>query len=103
MTVLWWPRTEVTYQSTAPSSVVYEDRFPHVLGLVHEHTLSGRHSYRLVIGRDSGFSYGHWVEVEPYVAAKGVDTTTWTQQEVRIRFRTGHELVVPARFFLYGR
>ncbi|MFB9558250.1 hypothetical protein [Streptomyces roseoviridis] len=103
MAALWWPRTEVTYRSTQPSSVVYEDGFPHVLSLVHEHTLSGRHRYRLVIGRDASASYGHWVEVEPYVAAQGVDSTTWTGQAVRIRFRTGHELAVPARFFLYGR
>ncbi|MEU9303918.1 hypothetical protein [Streptomyces sp. NPDC048269] len=103
MTVLWWPRTEVTYRSSAPSAVVYEDQWPHSLGLVHEHTLSGRHSYRMVIGRDSSVSYGHWVEIDPYLGAKGIESTTWTESGVRVRFPTGHEVFVPARFFQYGR
>ncbi|MFJ3922222.1 hypothetical protein [Streptomyces sp. NPDC090022] len=103
LTVAWWPRTEVTYRSSAPAAVVYDDRFPHSLALVHEYTLSGRHSYRMVIGRGSHPSYGHWVDVDSVLGAEGIESTTWTESGVRVRFPTGHEVFVPARFFLYGR
>ncbi|MEJ8638612.1 MULTISPECIES: hypothetical protein [Streptomyces] len=103
LTVLWWPRSDVTYRSSAPSSVTYEDDSAHHLGLVHEHTLSGRHSYQLVIGRDPGLSYGHRVGVDTDLGADGIESTTWTTSGVRVRFPTGHEVFVPAKFFLYGR
>ncbi|MEU9862505.1 hypothetical protein AB0D99_16700 [Streptomyces sp. NPDC047971] len=103
MTVLWWPRTEVTYRSTAPASVVYADDSPHYLELVHRHTLSGEHRYHLVIGRYTGAAYGHWLDVDTAVAVEGIESTTWTESDVRVRFSTGHEVVVPARFFLFGR
>ncbi|MFG2873795.1 hypothetical protein ACGFYU_02025 [Streptomyces sp. NPDC048337] len=103
LTVLWWPQREVTYRSSAPSSVAYDDKSPHSLGLVHEHTMSGRHSYRMVIGRDAGVSYGHWLDIDPTLGAKGIESTTWTETGVRVRFPTGHEIFVPARSFLYGR
>ena len=103
LTVLWWPRTEVTYSNTAPAAVKYEDEAPHHLGLVHEHTLSGRHSYKMIIGRYTGASYGHWLDIDPVVGAKGIESTTWTESGVRVRFPTGHEIFVPARFFLHGR
>ncbi|MFD3807248.1 hypothetical protein ACFWSF_15815 [Streptomyces sp. NPDC058611] len=103
MTVLWWPRTEVTYRSSAPPSLVYDDRSPHFLGLVHEHSLSGRDSYRMVIGRDSGLSYGHHLDIDAALGSEGIESTTWTESGVRVRFPTGHEVFVPARSFLYGR
>ncbi|MFD9030895.1 hypothetical protein ACFVZW_07040 [Streptomyces sp. NPDC059567] len=103
MTVLWWPRTEVTYRSSAPSSVVYDDQSPHFLGLVHRYTLSGEHSYRMVISRSPGEAYGHWLDVDAALATKGIESTTWTESGVRVRFLTGHEVFVPARFFLFGR
>ncbi|MFF5446414.1 hypothetical protein [Streptomyces sp. NPDC012888] len=103
LTVLWWPRTEVAYRGTAPSSVAYEDGSPHFLGLVHIHTLSGRHSYRLVVGRDPGLAYGHWLDVDAAPASAGVESATWTESGVRVRFATGHEVFVPARSFLHGR
>ncbi|TXS51938.1 hypothetical protein EAO77_22395 [Streptomyces sp. t39] len=103
MTVMWWPRHEVVHRTEAPSSVVYEDESRHFLGLVHEYTRSGRHTYRLVIGRDPGLSYGHWVEVGGFHAVEGVESTVWTVAGVRVRFRTGHEVFVPAEYFLFGR
>ncbi|MFC9293001.1 hypothetical protein ACFTWH_06350 [Streptomyces sp. NPDC057011] len=103
LTALWWPQREITYRADAPSSVVYADGSPHSLALVHEHTLSGRHSYRMVIGRDAVASYGHWVGIDTTLGAKGIEATTWTESGVRVRFSTGHEVFVPARFFLYGR
>ncbi|MFJ8769734.1 hypothetical protein [Streptomyces clavifer] len=103
VTALWWPRTEVTYRSSAPSSVAYDDQSPHFLGLVHKHTLSGRNTYRLVVGRDSSLSYGHWVDLDAVLGAKGIRSTTWTESGVRVRFPTDHEIFVPARSFMYGR
>ncbi|MFF1556256.1 hypothetical protein [Streptomyces sp. NPDC058279] len=103
LTVLWWPRTEVTYRDSPPSSVVYADRREHLLGLVHHHTLSGRHSYRLVISCGPQLAYGHWLDIDSFLGADGIESTTWTESGVRVRFPTGHELFVPARFFMYGR
>ncbi|MEU3726266.1 hypothetical protein [Streptomyces sp. NPDC031705] len=103
MTAMWWPRTEVTYRSSAPSAVAYPDRSPYHLTLVHYRSLSGRESYRMVIGRYSGPSYGHWVDVDTALGAKGIDSTTWTESGVRVRFLTGHEVFVPAASFLGGR
>ncbi|MFI9244002.1 hypothetical protein ACIGXF_15730 [Streptomyces sp. NPDC053086] len=70
---------------------------------MHEHTLSGRHAYRMVIGPDPGLSYGHRVDVDADLGALGTESTTWTRPGVRVRFPTGHETFVPARFFLQGR
>ncbi|MFD9407106.1 hypothetical protein ACFWBN_08815 [Streptomyces sp. NPDC059989] len=103
LTVLWWPQSEVTYRSSAPSSVAYADESPHFLTLVHEHNLSGRHSYKMVIGRYSGVSYGHWVDIDTTLGAKGIESTAWTEAGVTVRFPTGHEVFVPARFFMFGR
>ncbi|MGW1641334.1 hypothetical protein [Streptomyces lavendulae] len=103
MTVLWWPRTEVTYRSDAPPAVVYADRVPHSLALVHSHSLSGRHSYKMVIGRENVTTYGHWVDIDTALGKDGIESTTWTQAGVRVRFPTGHEVFVPDRFFLHGR
>jgi hypothetical protein len=93
----------VTYRNSAPSAVLYDDQSAHSLGLVHKHSLSGRHSYRMVIGRGSSPSYGHWVDIDTALGAKGIESTTWTESGVRVRFATGHEVFVPARLFLYGR
>ncbi|MEU9144072.1 hypothetical protein [Streptomyces sp. NPDC048349] len=103
LTALWWPRSEVVYRSTAPSSVAYGEDGPHHMGVVHEWTPSGRHSYRMVTGRYPAPSYGHWVDLDTTVAREGVETATWTESGLRLRFRTGHEVFVPARFFLGGR
>ncbi|WP_229874161.1 hypothetical protein [Streptomyces cirratus] len=103
LTVLWWPRTEVTYRSTAPTTIAYSDESAHFLTLVHQHSLSGRESYRMVIGRSPGVSYGHWLDVDTALGAKGIESTTWTESGVRVRFPTRHEVFVPARFFLGGR
>lgn len=103
MTVLWWPRTEVTHRSSSPPSVVYDGPLPYFLTLVHRYDLAGRHSYRMVIGRSPGASYGHWVDVDTALGADGIESTTWTDSGVRVRFPTGHEVFVPARSFTGGR
>ncbi|MFJ7587557.1 hypothetical protein ACIQZO_09200 [Streptomyces sp. NPDC097617] len=103
LTVLWWPRTEVTYRDSAPAAVTYADRSPHFLSLTHEHTLSGRHSYRMLVGRGTGGTYGHWLDIDPALGAEGIESTTWTEAGLRVRFPTGHEVFVPARTFMFGR
>lgn len=102
-TVLWWPRTEVTYRSSAPSSIAYADGSAHFLGLVHTYSPSGRQSYRMVVGRDPGLSYGHWLDVDAALGRSGIEAVTWTESGVRVRFPSGHEVFVPARSFLGGR
>lgn len=101
--VLWWPRAEVVHRTSAPASVTYPDKSPHHLGLVRERTLAGRESWRLVVGRDPGLSYGHMLDVDAALAAEGVDATEWTKAGVRVRFEQGHELFVPAWKFTHGR
>ncbi|MET9959877.1 hypothetical protein ABZ128_12585 [Streptomyces sp. NPDC006326] len=103
MTVLWWPRTEVTYRASAPAAIVYADQSPHFLGLLHRYSLSGEDSYKLMIGKSPGLSYGHWVDVDPALGVEGVESTAWTDSGVRVRFLTGHEVFVPARYFVGGR
>lgn len=103
LTVLWWPRSEVVHRSHEPSQVTYEDTSRHYAGLVREHTLSGRESFHLMIGRDPGLSYGHRVDVDAGLGAGGIGATDWTSAGVRVHFAGGHSLFVPARYFTYGR
>lgn len=37
------------------------------------------------------------------IASVTVDATEWTDEGVRVRFNSGHELFIPARLFEYGR
>ncbi|MEV0416404.1 hypothetical protein AB0I68_38115 [Streptomyces sp. NPDC050448] len=57
----------------------------------------------MVIGRYPGPSYGHWLDVDTALGAEGIESTTWTESGVRVRFPAGHEVFVPARYFLGGR
>lgn len=103
ITALRWPQDEVTYRSTAPSSLTYPDRSEHYLALVRSSSLSGSETFRLFVGRDPGHDYGHWLDIDAYLGREGVASTEWTLEGVRVRFPTGHEVFVPARAFLYGR
>ncbi|MGP4001672.1 hypothetical protein [Streptomyces sp. 8N706] len=103
LTVLWWPRSEVVHRDRAPSTVTYDDRSKHYVGLIRQHTLSGRESYRLTIGRDPGLSYGHSLDIDTSLGADGIKATEWTTTGVRVRFATGHDVFVPARLFMFGR
>lgn len=103
LAVLWWPRSEVVHRTSAPASLSYPDESPHHLGLVREHSLVGRDSWRLVVGRDAGLSYGHMLDVDARLGAGGIEAAEWTPAGVRVRFAEGHELFVPARQFTHGR
>ncbi|GGQ29363.1 hypothetical protein [Streptosporangium pseudovulgare] len=95
-----WPRFEVVYRSDQPATVTYGDDSKHLLGLVRRSTLLGE-THLIVVGRDPGFSYGHLVGIE--TSAGTVRTTEWTTAGVRVAFDTGHELFIPARYFIGGR
>ncbi|RAJ66660.1 hypothetical protein K378_02832 [Streptomyces sp. Amel2xB2] len=103
VTLLQWPHTEVVHRARQPQTVSYGDAAPHYLGLKREHTVSGRESYRLMIGRDPGLGYGHLVQIDASLGAEGIADTEWTKTGVRVRFGTGHTLFVPASSFTYGR
>ncbi|MFG3345683.1 hypothetical protein ACGF1Z_11560 [Streptomyces sp. NPDC048018] len=103
VTALRWPQEEVTYRSAAPSSLIYPDEAPHHLALVRRSTLSGSETFRLFVGRQPNPSYGHWIDVDAALGQRGVESTEWTSEGVRVRFPTGHEVFIPARAFLYGR
>ncbi|MBN6052239.1 hypothetical protein JYK22_09870, partial [Nonomuraea sp. RK-328] len=95
-----WPRSEVVYRSDQPATVAYDDGSKHLLGLVRRSTVLGE-SHQVVVGRDPSLSYGHWVDIE--TSADSVRTTEWTSSGVRVIFDTGHELFIPARYFIGGR
>ncbi|MFI6316641.1 hypothetical protein ACIBG8_03940 [Nonomuraea sp. NPDC050556] len=95
-----WPRSEVVYRSDQPATVAYADGSRHVLALVRERALFGE-SHKIFAGRDPGISYGHWVDIE--TSATSVKSTEWTSAGVRVLFDTGHELFIPARYFVGGR
>ncbi|MFG1948232.1 hypothetical protein [Nonomuraea sp. NPDC048826] len=100
-----WPQTEVVYRSEQPPSVTYDDGSTHHLGLIRRGSVFGDATHLLVVGRDPGLGYGHWVNVHtPFLApGKEVEETEWTAEGVRVRFAGGHELFVPARHFQNGR
>ena len=89
-----------------PASVRYYDGSTHYVALIHRRSevLSRDQGYELYLGRYSSLSYGHFVEVgftgpEPPV----VDSVTWLDEGVQVRFSSGHEFFVPARYFTGGR
>ncbi|MEU5219843.1 hypothetical protein AB0G79_27150 [Streptomyces sp. NPDC020807] len=103
LTALRWPQDDVTYRSTPPPSLVYPDDAPHHLALVRRSSLYGSDTFRLFIGRGPTPAYGHWLDVDAALGQRGVESTRWTREGVRVRFPGGHEVFVPARAFLYGR
>ncbi|GAA3471309.1 hypothetical protein [Nonomuraea roseola] len=95
-----WPQPEVVYRSDQPATVAYVDDSKHLLALVRQSALLGE-SHQIVVGRDPSSSYGHRVDIE--TSADSVKTTEWTTAGVRVLFDTGHELFIPARYFIGGR
>lgn len=89
-----------------PAAVSYPDGARHHAAVVdYRGLLSRRHqSYELFVGSDPSLNYGHWVTLEFTGEDRPViEEARWEQAGVRVRFESGHELFVPARFFMYGR
>ncbi|MGI5350606.1 hypothetical protein ACQEU8_20875 [Streptomyces sp. CA-250714] len=103
LTVLVWPRSDVVHRSQDTSTRTYSDSSRHYLGLVREQKWLGDETYHLKVGRDPGLSYGHSVDVDSTAGAEGIESTDWTTDGVRVQFRTGHGLFVPAKYFEHGR
>ncbi|WP_433181367.1 hypothetical protein [Actinoallomurus sp. CA-150999] len=97
-----WPRSAVVYRSRQPSTVAYQDGAPHYLGLIRDRSTLAGESYHLMIGRDPSLSYGHRIRVDTAMSV-AVGSIEWRADGVRVRFTTGHELFVPARYFTFGR
>ncbi|HEY7486581.1 MAG TPA: hypothetical protein VH912_19105 [Streptosporangiaceae bacterium] len=95
---------QVISQVQQPASVRYPDGVRHVAGVRSVRSwLFRRHEpYELVVG--SSLSYGHVLRLDiaggpaPVIAG-----ATWDANGVRVRLRSGHEVFVPARYFLNGR
>lgn len=89
-----------------PASVRYYDGSAHYVALIHRRSevLSRDQGYELYLGRDPRLRYGHFVEVG-FMDSEGpvVDSVTWLDEGVRVRFSSGHEFFVPARYFTGGR
>ncbi|AHH21886.1 hypothetical protein NONO_c71250 [Nocardia nova SH22a] len=99
-------RTSDLQRDTQPADVVYSDGSTHLAGVVEVRSwLFRRHvEYQVYTGRDPSMSYGHFVRigmtgVEPPEFAD----VRWSGDGVRMRFRSGHELFVPAVEFVGGR
>ncbi|NUW45490.1 hypothetical protein HT134_36025 [Nonomuraea rhodomycinica] len=97
-----WPHWEAVYRSDQPATVAYADGSRHLLALVRRSSFVGE-SHQIFVGRDPSLSYGHWVDIETFAESESVKTTEWTTSGVRVVFDTGHELFVPARYFIGGR
>ncbi|TNY35318.1 hypothetical protein [Thermomonospora catenispora] len=83
----------------------YPDDSRHYAVIVqHRSWILGRHrEYLLYTGRDPKASYGHTVKVDFTGEAPELRDATWEQAGVRVRFTSGHEVYVPARYFTGGR
>ncbi|WP_329520401.1 hypothetical protein [Spirillospora sp. NBC_01491] len=99
-------RREVLERSGQPASVAYSDRSAHFVGVVRTRSwILGRHrKYELYTGRDIALSYGHHVRLDFTGTDRPVvREAAWGSDGVRVHFTSGHEVFVPARYFLNGR
>ena len=99
-------RSSDVQRAVQPSDVVYPDGATHLVGLVEVRSwLLRRHlGYQVYAGRDPGISYGHFVRIGMTgVDRPVIDEVRWTAEGARLRFRSGHELLVPAGEFIGGR
>ncbi|TDC57643.1 hypothetical protein E1281_04305 [Actinomadura sp. KC345] len=91
-----------------PASVRYTDDYglhpTHYVALTHDRSrIFGRHQgYELYAGVSKDLFYGHFVHLD-FVGAVAIKFVSWTKEGVRVRFTSGHEVFVPARYFVGGR
>lgn len=95
-----------------PEGVSYADGSPHYLALKRLRSIGapvvGGTRYELWLGRDASLSYGHTVGIDitgsdPETFDPETFRAAWEPDGVRVRFGTGHEVLVPARSFTFGR
>lgn len=98
-------RSRTLDRATQPSTVRYPDQSTHYVGVVERRSwIFGRHqAYELYAGRDPSFSYGHYMVVDVTGGRPGLAEVTWRPEGVRVRLESGHEIFVPARYFMFGR
>src|SRR5690606_9159724 len=94
-----WPVTEVVYRNEQPDNVTYTDNSAHHLGLLRKSSLFCGPEHQLVTCRVPGFGFAHTVGAVGQELA-GSDRSS---DGVRVRFTSGHELFIPARYFTHGR
>ncbi len=88
-------------------SVSYSDNSTHYLAVKRYVSIGapvvGGTRHELWLGRDPGLNYGHRVALDITGADPERFEADWTEQGVRVRFESGHEIFVPARSFIGGR
>lgn len=105
--VLSLPRTTVVRRVEQPATVSYDDGATHWVVLVRRRSIGepvvGFTRYELRIGQDPGGGYAHGVDFDATGAEVTRFTVEWDQRGVIVRFRSGHEVRVPAASFTGGR
>jgi hypothetical protein len=90
-----------------PDGVSYADGSPHYLALKRLRSIGapivGGTRYEIWLGRDASLSYGHTVGIDVLGSDPETFDAVWEPDGVRVRFGTGHEVLVPARSFMFGR
>ncbi len=90
-----------------PASVTYSDGSPHYVAVKRYVSIGaplvGGTRYELWLGRDPQLNYGHSVAVDITGADPEQFDADWTEQGVKVRFGSGHEIFVPAKAFIGGR
>ncbi|MEW2359698.1 hypothetical protein [Spirillospora sp. NPDC029432] len=97
---------DIVARDTQPRTVKYDDGSVHHAGIVRVRTgLPGLDEhYELYTGRDTSMGYGHFVRLEFTGAdAPAFKETRWEPAGFRARLDSGHEVFVPARYFMSGR
>lgn len=106
LVVLSWRRTKVVETFEQPESVEYADGGSYAARLIQVRSLGagvglGPDHYEVWLGRTA--DYGHRVEL----AATGSDpadiTVEWATEGATIVYGAGHEVFVPAEWYLGGR
>jgi hypothetical protein len=92
-------------RAAQPGTIRYPDQSTHYVGLLERRSwIFGRHqAYELYIGRDSSLSYGHHVVLDFTGGRPRLAGATWQAEGVLVRLGSGHEVFVPARYFMFGR
>jgi hypothetical protein len=96
---------DVVSQVQQPASVKYPDGYSHVAALwsVRSFVFKRRRPYELSVGSNLTYAHRVGLDVPGSGGPPAIAAATWDARRVLIRLRSGHEVFVPARYFLYGR